>query len=100
MPGIPVDGGWTAGLEATSGNLLKVKAPIVGTFYRSPSPSAPPFVNAGDKVKKGDTLCIIEAMKLMNKINSEFDGEIAEILVQNEEAIEYDQTIITIKPEN
>ncbi len=84
--------------DAAGGNILKVKAPIVGTFYRSPSPGAPSFISAGDKVKKGDTLCIIEAMKLMNKINSEYDGEIAEILIQNEEAVEYDQTIITIKP--
>ena len=98
LSGSPAEGGRNAGFEATGENLLKVKAPIVGTFYRSPSPTAPPFVNAGDKVKKGDTLCIIEAMKLMNKINSEYDGEIAEILVQNEEAVEYDQTIITIKP--
>ncbi len=98
MSGSPAEESRNAGFGTTGENLLKVKAPIVGTFYRSPSPAAPPFVNAGDKVKKGDTLCIIEAMKLMNKINSEFDGEIAEILVQNEEAVEYDQTIITIKP--
>lgn len=87
-----------ADYDAASENLLKVRAPIVGTFYRSPSPGTPPFVNTGDKVKKGDTLCIIEAMKLMNKINSEYDGEVAEILARNEEAVEYDQTIITIKP--
>ena len=98
LSGSPAESGRNTGSGAIAENLLKVKAPIVGTFYRSPSPSAPPFVNAGDKVKKGDTLCIIEAMKLMNKINSEYDGEIVEILVQNEEAVEYDQTIITIKP--
>jgi oxaloacetate decarboxylase alpha subunit len=96
--GSPVQDGRNSGSGAIGENLLKVKSPIVGTFYRSPSPSAPPYISAGDKVKKGDTLCIIEAMKLMNKINSEYDGEIAEILVQNEEAVEYDQTIITIKP--
>ena len=84
--------------DTASGNLLKVKAPIVGTFYRASSPGVPPFVNAGDKVKKGDTICIIEAMKLMNKIKSEYDGVIVEILAQNEEAVEYDQIIITIKP--
>ncbi len=100
LTGIPAESGRNTGPEAIAENLLKVKAPIVGTFYRSPSPAAPPFVRAGDKVKKGDTLCIIEAMKLMNKINSEYDGEIAEILVQNEEAVEYDQTIIIIKPLN
>jgi oxaloacetate decarboxylase alpha subunit len=79
-------------------NLIKVKSPIVGVFYRSPSPGDHPFVNVGDHVKKGDTLCIIEAMKLMNKINSEHDGEITEIPVNNEDAVEYDQTIMTIKP--
>jgi oxaloacetate decarboxylase alpha subunit len=98
ISGSPAEGGRTAGSGTTVENLLKVKAPIVGTFYRSPNPTAPPFVKAGDKVKKGDTLCVIEAMKLMNKINSEYDGEIVEILIQNEEAVEYDQTIITIKP--
>jgi acetyl-CoA carboxylase biotin carboxyl carrier protein len=78
--------------------VIEVKSPIVGTFYRSPSPGAPPFVNAGDKVKTGDTLCIIEAMKLMNKIKSEVNGEITEILVKNEDAVEYDQLIMRIKP--
>ena len=100
LSGSTAESGRNSGPGATAENLLKVKAPIVGTFYRSPSPTAPPFVNAGDKVKKGDTLCIIEAMKLMNKINSEYDGEIAEILVQNEEAVEYDQVIILINPLN
>ena len=87
----------SAGGTAGTG-FIEVKSPIVGTFYRSPSPGAPPFVNAGDKVKTGDTLCIIEAMKLMNKINSEVNGEIAEILVKNEDAVEYDQVIMLIKP--
>ncbi len=100
LTGSPAEIGRNTGSGAIVENLLKVKAPIVGTFYRSPSPSAPPFVSAGDKVRKGDTLCIIEAMKLMNKINSEYDGEIVEILVQNEEAVEYDQAIIIIKPLN
>ncbi len=83
----------------TAENLINVKSPIVGTFYRSPSPEAPPFINVGDRIKKGDTLCIIEAMKLMNKINSEDNGEITEILVKNEEAVEYDQVIIRIRLE-
>ena len=78
--------------------LLLVKSPIVGTFYKSSSPQAPPFINIGSKVKKGDTLCIIEAMKLMNKINSEYDGEIVEILSENEEAVEYGQVLIKIRP--
>jgi acetyl-CoA carboxylase biotin carboxyl carrier protein len=98
VSGSPSADNQKADYDAAGENLLKVKAPIVGTFYRSSSPGVAPFVKAGDKVKKGDTLFIIEAMKLMNKINSEYDGEIVEILVQNEEAVEYDQTIITIKP--
>ena len=75
----------------------EIKSPIVGIFYRAPNPEALPFVNVGDKVKKGDTLCIIEAMKLMNKINSEYDGEIVEILVNNEDTVEYDQVLMVVK---
>ena len=84
-------------VEAPDENLILVKSPIVGTFYRAPSPDADPFVRIGSRVKKGDTLCIIEAMKLMNKINSDHAGEIIEILVQNEETVEYDQVIMKIK---
>jgi len=80
-----------------AGNIILVKSPIVGTFYRSPAPGAPPFVEVGSKVKKGDTLCIIEAMKLMNKINSDHDGVVDQILAGNEDAVEYGQAIIKIK---
>ncbi len=76
--------------------IVEIKSPIVGVFYSSPSPGAEPFVVVGSKVKKGDTLCIIEAMKLMNKINSDYDGTISEILVKNEDAVEYDQTLMKI----
>lgn len=78
--------------------IFEVKSPIVGTFYCSPSPGAPPFVNVGTRVNKGDVLCIIEAMKLMNKINSEYSGTVVEILLKNEEPVEYDQPIMKIKP--
>ncbi len=78
--------------------LVSIRSPIVGTFYSASEPGAPPFITAGKKVKKGDTLCIIEAMKLLNKIDSDYDGEIREILVQNEDAIEYDQVLIRMKP--
>lgn len=74
-----------------------VHSPIVGTFYNAPSPGAKPFISLGDKVKKGDTLCIIEAMKLMNEIEADIDGEIVEILVGNEEMVEYNQPLFRIK---
>jgi len=84
-------------IAAKDSSLIQIKSPIVGIFYRSSSPEAPPFLNVGDRVKKGDTICIIEAMKLMNKINSEHNGEVMQILVQNEEAVEYDQVLVLIK---
>lgn len=78
-------------------NYKVVKSPMVGTFYESPSPDSQAFVKVGDKVKKGQVLCIIEAMKLMNEIESEFDGEIVEICVNNEETVEYGKTLFKIK---
>ncbi len=87
----------TEKVEVPDENLILVKSPIVGTFYRAPGPDADPFVRIGSRVKKGETLCIIEAMKLMNKINSEHAGEIIEILVKNEETVEYDQVLMKIK---
>ena len=80
-------------------NLKIIKSPMVGTFYSSSSPDKPVYAKVGDKVKKGDTLCIIEAMKLMNEIESEFDGEIAEICVQNEDMVEYGMPLFKIKGE-
>ncbi len=74
-----------------------VKSPMVGTFYAKPSPDSEAFVTVGQKVKKGDVLCIIEAMKLMNEIESEFDGEITEILVKDEETVEYGKPLFVIK---
>lgn len=78
-------------------NLIAIKSPIVGTFYAAPSPEDPPFVSVGDKVKRGDVLCIIEAMKLMNEIEAEDDYEIVEILVENEEMVEYGETIFKVR---
>ncbi len=78
-----------------SGNIIK--SPIVGTFYQSPSPDKPPFVKVGDKVKKGDVIMIIESMKLMNEIQSDFDGVVDRILVTDGQAVEYDQPIMIIK---
>lgn len=80
--------------EEVSGNV--VKSPIVGTFYRSPSPDADAFVNVGDQVDKGQTLCIVEAMKIMNEIESEYSGEVKKILVEDGEPVEYDQPLFII----
>lgn len=74
-----------------------VRAPIVGTFYAASSPDAPPFVQVGDTVKKGDVLCIIEAMKLMNEIESDVSGTVKEVLVENATAVEYDQPLFVIE---
>lgn len=80
--------------QEKAGNI--VKSPIVGTFYSAAGPEAEDYVKVGDKVKKGQVLCIIEAMKLMNEIESEFDGEIAEILVKNEQMVEFGQPLFRI----
>jgi acetyl-CoA carboxylase biotin carboxyl carrier protein len=77
---------------------VMVSSPFVGTFYRAPSPDAPPFVEVGAKVKKGQTLCIVEAMKLMNEIESEVDGTVAEILVQNATPVEFGEQLFRIVP--
>ena len=78
-------------------NLTIIESPIVGTFYTAPSPDEEDFVVFGSKVKKGDTLCIIEAMKLMNEIEAEEDCEIVEILVKNEEMVEYGQPLFKVR---
>ena len=75
----------------------QVKAPLVGTFYRKPSPDSDPFVKVGDIVKKGQVLCIIEAMKMMNEIKSEFDGKVSSIEVEDGQPVEFGQTIIVIQ---
>lgn len=88
-----------AGVEQSSEdvNHKKVVSPMVGTFYSQASPDKPPFVKVGDKVKKGQTVCIIEAMKLMNEIESEHDGEIVKILINNEDMVEFGQPLFLIK---
>ena len=77
--------------------LAVVKSPIVGTFYRSPEPAAPPFVDVGSVVKKGQVLCIIEAMKLMNEIDSEYDGEIASVYVESGQPVQYGERLFAIR---
>ncbi|MFM7602999.1 MAG: acetyl-CoA carboxylase biotin carboxyl carrier protein [Pseudanabaena sp.] len=80
-----------------SKKLIEITSPMVGTFYRSPAPDEAPFVEIGDIVKKGHTVCIIEAMKLMNEIESESSGKIVEILVENTQPVEYGQVLMRIE---
>lgn len=83
---------------ARPANLVAVKSPMIGTFYRAPAPDAPPYVEVGDQVKPGTVLCIVEAMKLMNEIESEVSGKVVEILVENETPVEYGQEMFLIEP--
>lgn len=82
-------------VEEIPGNI--VESPIVGTFYSAANPDSEPFAKLGQKVKKGDVLCIVEAMKLMNEIEAEYDGEIVEIYVENEEMVEFGQPLFKIR---
>jgi acetyl-CoA carboxylase biotin carboxyl carrier protein len=81
-----------------SKKLLEITSPMVGTFYRAPSPDDPPFVESGDSIKKGQTVCIIEAMKLMNELEAEYSGKIVEILVENAQPVEYGQVLMRVEP--
>jgi acetyl-CoA carboxylase biotin carboxyl carrier protein len=83
---------------AGGSRLAEVVSPMVGTFYRAPAPDEPPFVDTGDRIRVGQTVCIIEAMKLMNEIEAEVAGEIVEILVQNGEPVEYGQVLMRVNP--
>ncbi len=78
--------------------FLEIKSPIVGTFYRAPGPDEPSFVEVGDRIKIGQGICIVEAMKVMNEIEAEVSGEIVEILVQNSQPVEFDQVLMRVKP--
>ncbi len=79
-------------------SLIPIEAPMVGTFYRAPAPDAPPYVREGDLIQKGTVLCIIEAMKLMNEIESEVRGRIAKVLVENGQAVEFGQPLFLVEP--
>jgi len=96
-PGEAVSGAAAEPKEEDNPNLVVVKSPMVGTFYRAPSPESPPFANVGDMVEAGKTLCIIEAMKIMNEIKAETSGRVKEILVENAQAIEFNQPILTLE---
>lgn len=84
--------------ESTASNLLTIKSPMIGTFYRSSSPETPEFVKVGDEIKPGKTVCIIEAMKLFNEIESEVSGRIVKVLVDNATPVEFDQPLFLVEP--
>ena len=84
--------------EAPKSNLLEVKSPMVGTYYGAPEPGAKPYLSVGDRISKGQILCIIEAMKIMNEIESEFDGVVKEISAENGHPVEYGQVLFRIDP--
>jgi acetyl-CoA carboxylase biotin carboxyl carrier protein len=84
--------------ESPKARYLEVKSPMVGTYYAAPEPGAKPYLTVGDRISKGQILCIIEAMKIMNEIESEFDGVVKEILAQNAHPVEYGQVLFRIDP--
>ncbi|RHW38474.1 acetyl-CoA carboxylase biotin carboxyl carrier protein [Lysinibacillus yapensis] len=89
----------TASVNVNDSSLHKITSPMVGTFYQSPSPDAPAYVKAGDKVSPDTIVCIVEAMKLFNEIEAEIKGEIVEVLVQDGQLVEYGQPLFVVKPE-
>ena len=97
MPEVAVTGLSAPAVPETS-HLITVESPMVGTFYRAPAPGADPYVQQGDKVQKGTVLCLIEAMKLMNEIESEVSGRVHSILVENAQPVEYGQPLFLIEP--
>jgi acetyl-CoA carboxylase biotin carboxyl carrier protein len=85
-------------VESAKSKYLEVKSPMVGTYYGAPEPGAKPYLTVGDRIGKGQIVCIIEAMKIMNEIESEFDGVVKEILAQNAHPVEYGQVLLRIDP--
>jgi acetyl-CoA carboxylase biotin carboxyl carrier protein len=85
-------------VAADESKLVTIKSPMIGTFYRTPTPDKPSFVNVGDEIKPGKVLCIIEAMKLFNEIESEISGKIVKVLVDNATPVEYDQPLFLVEP--
>jgi len=96
-PAAPLSGAPAAApAKPTAADGRVIKAPIVGTFYRSPSPDAQPYVNVGDSVRKGQVVCIVEAMKLMNQIESDADGVVTEILIENGQPVQFGQDLFRL----
>ncbi|MDA8819883.1 acetyl-CoA carboxylase biotin carboxyl carrier protein [Schleiferiaceae bacterium] len=97
-PAAPVAPEVAAASEDDNGNYIEVKSPMIGTLYRSPSPEQDAFVKVGSEIKPGDVLCIVEAMKLFNEIESEVSGKIVKVLVDDQSPIEYDQPLFLVDP--
>lgn len=90
----------TSGIECERDDLTTIKSPMVGVFYAAPAPGERAYVTVGDKVKKGDVLCIIEAMKLMNEINAEYSGVVAEVCTGNGQVVEFNQPLFRLRCED
>ncbi len=84
---------------ASSAKTVEIKSPMIGTFYRSSNPDTPPFISVGDKISKGQTVCIIEAMKLFNEIESEVSGTLVKVMIENSTPVEYDQVLFVVEPD-
>ncbi len=98
LPAAPIAAAPVAEKPVVADNLITIKSPMIGTFYRSSSPDKPLFVNVGDEIKPGKAVCIIEAMKLFNEIESEISGKIVKVLVDNATPVEYDQPLFLVEP--
>lgn len=94
---VPSMGGPSTSLPPIDQKIFEIKSPIVGTFYRAPSPDDAPFVEIGDRIKAGQGICIVEAMKVMNEIEAEISGEVIEILVDNFQPVEFDQVLMRVR---
>lgn len=99
VPTLPVKPEAPAVNTVSSKKTTEIKSPMIGTFYRSSTPDSPPFVSVGDKITKGQTVCIIEAMKLFNEIESEVSGTIVKIAIENATPVEYDQVLFIVEPD-
>ncbi len=97
-PEAPAVAASTPETDSGSNNYIEVKSPMIGTFYRSANPDSPAFVSVGDKIEKGQTVCIVEAMKLFNEIESEVSGTVVKVMVENASPVEYDQVLFLIDP--
>ncbi|MFM7309596.1 MAG: acetyl-CoA carboxylase biotin carboxyl carrier protein, partial [Flavobacteriales bacterium] len=84
--------------EEPKGNTIEIRSPMIGTFYRSPSPDKPPFIEVGTIIKPGDQVCVIEAMKLFNEIESEISGKVVKVLVNDASPVEFDQPLFLVEP--